>query len=241
MRIVALILIYPFVFLWTFISGLTGMILSIIFRARELTLSFVPGKMWAPVIFWLMGIKVKREGLENIDPDTPSIFVCNHGSFLDIPACVMKIPVNLNFIAKKELKKTPVVGWYITATDQIYIDRKNKDRAMESMAQAAEKIKQGKHVLTYPEGTRSKDGSIKMFRRGSFIIAKEGNIPIIPVAISGANAILPPGSFFAKRGNIELSIGEAFRPSDFPEMSVEDLANEARRRVIAMSNDHQED
>lgn len=235
-RIIFLILVYPFVFLWTALAGLTGMILSVIFRSPQLALNIVPGKMWAPVIMWLLRIRVISEGEGNFDPATPSIFVVNHGSFLDIPACVMKIKVNLNFIAKKELKKTPVVGWYIAATDQIFIDRKHKERAMESMQKAAQKIKEGKHVLSYPEGTRSKDGEIKMFRRGSFIIAKEGDIPIVPVAISGAYECLPPGAVFAKRGMIKVSIGQAFRPSEHPEKTIEELAEFARQQVISMAS-----
>ena len=234
LRNLALVIIYPIVFLWTFISGLTGMVLSVILRAPELTLSFVPGKMWAPVILWLLGVKVKVRGLENINRDTPSIFVANHSSLLDIPSCVMSIPVNLNFIAKKELKNTPVVGWYISATRQIFIDRKDKTKAMASMAEAARRIREGKNVLSYAEGTRSKDGEVKLFKRGAFIIAAEGNIPIVPVAVSGAHECLPSGSFKVRRGTITVAIGKPILPSDYPNHKVEELAEEARKAVIAL-------
>jgi 1-acyl-sn-glycerol-3-phosphate acyltransferase len=234
MRILALIFIYPLVFVWTFISGLTGMFLSVVARSPELTLSFVPGKMWAPVILWLLGVKVKVSGLEHVDGNRPSIFVANHASFLDIPACVMSIPVNLNFIAKKELKHMPVVGWYISATKQIFIDRSDKQKAKRSLEVAAQRIRDGKHVLSYAEGTRSKDGSIKVFRRGAFSIAQEGNIPLIPVAVTGAYECLPPGGFKVNRGTIYIDIGAPFKPSDLPGASVEALAEHARQEVIKM-------
>lgn len=234
MRAIALVFIYPLVFLWMTISGLTGMFTSIVLRQPDFTLRFVPGVMWAPFTMWLLGIKVKVIGLENIDESRPSIFVANHGSLLDIPACVMSIPLKLNFIAKKELKPVPVVGWYISATNQIFIDRKNKSKAMKSMKEAASRIKKGKNVMSYAEGSRSKDGSVKMFRRGSFIIAKEGDVAITPVAVHGANGCLSPGSFYTKRGTITISIGESFKPSEFPELSVEQLAEAARQRVIKM-------
>lgn len=234
MRSLALVFIYPLVVLWTTISGFTGMFLSVILRLPQLTLSFVPGKMWAPVILWLLGIRVKVTGTENITPDRPSIFVANHASLLDIPACVMSIKVNLNFIAKKELKKTPVVGWYITATRQIYIDRKDKSKARKSLELAAKRINEGKHVLSYAEGTRSKDGEVKLFRRGAFTIAKAGDIPIIPVAIKGAHECLPSGTFKVNRGTIEVHIGKPFKPSDFPNYTIEQLAEHARQQVIEM-------
>ncbi len=235
-RVLWLIVSYPLVVLWTIISGFTGMLLAVVFRSPQLTLSFVPGKMWAPVILFLLGIRLKVYGLENIDDDTPSIFVANHASLLDIPACVMGIPVKLNFIAKVELKKTPVVGWYISATRQIFIDRRDKNKAKQSLALAADRIKQGKHVLSYAEGTRSKTGDVNLFRRGAFSIAKERDITLIPVAISGAFECLPPGSFKVNSGTITLVVGKPFKPSDYPGASIEALAEEARQRVIAMRN-----
>lgn len=234
MRILALVFIYPLVFLWTAISGFTGMFLTVVARAPEFTLSFVPGKMWAPVILWMLGIKVKVSGLENVDSSSPSIFVSNHASFLDIPVCVMSIPVKLNFIAKKELKHVPVVGWYISATKQIFIDRSDKHKAKRSMEVAAQRIREGKHVLSYAEGTRSKDGSVKVFRRGAFSIAQQGDIPLIPVALTGAYECLPPGGLKVNRGTIYIDIGKPFKPSDLPGASIEAVAEHARQEVIKL-------
>jgi 1-acyl-sn-glycerol-3-phosphate acyltransferase len=233
-KIFLVVLIYPLVFLWTTLSGFTGMLFSVVFRLPELTLSFVPGRMWAPVILKLLGIRLVVRGTENVKPDVPSIFVANHSSFLDIPACVTAIRVYLNFIAKKELKHTPVVGWYISATKQIFIDRKDKQKAQRSMQVAAQRIREGKHVLSYAEGTRSLDGEVKIFRRGAFIIAKDGDIPVVPVAVSGAHACLPAKSWWVNRGTITITIGEAFRPSDYPSETPEQLAERARQRVIAL-------
>lgn len=233
-KLVLVLFIYPLVFFWTFVSGITGMLFSVVFRLPEFTLSFVPGRMWAPVILKLLGVRLVVRGIENVKPDVPSIFVANHSSFLDIPACVTAIRVNLNFIAKKELKHTPVVGWYISATKQIFIDRKDKQKAQRSMQVAAQRIREGKHVLSYAEGTRSKDGEVQLFRRGAFIIAKDGDIPIVPVAVSGAHACLPAKGWWVNRGTITITIGEAFRPSDYPSESAEQLAERARQRVIAL-------
>lgn len=235
------IITYPLVLLWTAFCAILGLLMSVVLRLKQFTLYLVPGRLWAPVLFFLMGIKIKSSGQQNIDPYTPSIFVVNHGSFLDIPASAMEIPLNLYYIVKKELKKAPFIGWYITATDHIYVDRKNKEAARESMRIAAERINKGKHVLAYPEGTRSKDDSVRIFRRGSFIIAKNGDIPIIPVGITGAHDCLPPGKFWWKKGTIEVIIGEPIRPSDHPDSGPEDLAEMARQAVIALREQGVED
>lgn len=237
MKYLPLIFIYPLVFLWTFISGFTGMLFAVVFQSPQLTLSFVPGKMWAPVILWLLGVKVKVSGQEHLDDDIPSIFVANHSSFLDIPATAFAIPLKLNFIAKREIKKMPVVGWYVSATRQIFIDRSNKEKAQQSMEKAAQRINEGKHVLSYSEGTRSKDGEVKLFKRGAFIIAIEGNIPIVPVAIKGAHECLPAGGFLVNRGTITVDIGKPFYPSDFNAPTPEELAEHARKQVMLLRGD----
>lgn len=234
MRLIILLIGYPLFFVWTIICGFTGMFIAAVLRSPQLTLSFVPGKMWAPVTLFLLGIRTRITGRENADPEVPSIYVVNHSSFLDIPVCVMGIPVKLNFIAKKELKNAPIIGWYVTATRQIFIDRKNREKAMQSMRKAAQRIDEGKSVLSYAEGTRSKDGEIKMFRRGAFTIANEKNIRIVPVAVTGAFECLPPGAFLVRPGTIQLTIGEGFRLSDYPDASVEELAEIARQKVISL-------
>lgn len=235
-KVILILFIYPLVFFWTFISGFTGMILSVVFRSPQLTLSFVPGQMWAPVILFLLGIRLKVHGTENVQPSVPSIFVANHASYLDVPACVKAIRVNLNFIAKKELRRMPVVGWYVSATKQIFVDRKDRQKSKISMQLAAKRIREGKHVLSYAEGTRSVNGEVQIFRRGAFIIAKEGNIPIVPVAVSGAHECLPAKGWWVNRGTISVTIGKAFKPSDYPEESPEQLAERARQLVIQLKN-----
>ena len=142
------------------------------------------------------------------------------------------MPVPLFFIAKLELKKVPFLGWYMTALGHIFVDRKNKDRAMESMREAARRINAGQNVISFPEGTRSKTDEVQMFKRGSFIIAREGNIPIVPIGITGARKILRSGSYDLRPGVIEVHIGDTIGTEQFRDMSIEDLAEMARQRVI---------
>jgi 1-acyl-sn-glycerol-3-phosphate acyltransferase len=113
----------------------------------------------------------------------------------------------------------------------IFVDRKNREKAAESLRMAADKIRNGRNVISFPEGTRTKTGELMMFKRGSFIIAKEGKIPIQPVAVIGSREILPSGGWMIRRGVIKISIGPAIEADAFENWSVEELSEEARKRV----------
>lgn len=128
----------------------------------------------------------------------------------------------------------PGLGIYMRFIGHIFVDRKNKDLAMQSMKAAAEKIKAGKNVISFPEGTRSKDGKLQQFKRGAFIIAKEGPVDIVPIGISGTRKILPSGAYGIRPGVITVRIGDVIRKEDFKDMSVEQLAEYAREKVKAL-------
>ena len=93
-------------------------------------------------------------------------------------------------MTKKELFKIPVFGWSLYASGTIKIDRSNRQRAIKSMNNALDRIKKGVSVVVFPEGTRSEDGKIRDFKKGGFVLAIKGGIPIVPVSISGSRFIL---------------------------------------------------
>lgn len=184
---------------------------------------------WSPGILWIVGVKLKVVGLENINLDKPHIFVTNHQSFIDIPTMFRALPVNLHFVAKKEVKKIPFIGWFMTLTGMIFIDRDNRQSAYESMQRAGNIIKSGKNVLTFPEGTRSTDGEIGTFKKGSFAIAIDNQIPVVPVAIKNAEKIWKTGTNKFYPGTIEVIIGSAITPQQ--NESAIDFANKLREKV----------
>jgi 1-acyl-sn-glycerol-3-phosphate acyltransferase len=153
---------------------------------------------------------------------------------MDIPAIFQSILVPLLFLAKKELKKVPFLGWYGSFIGMIFIDRKNREKAYQSLRKAGEKIKKGSNVISFPEGTRSKDGRLQIFKRGTFFLASESDIGVVPIAVSGARDVMPAGSFKMRPGTITVRIGKPVYHRDFPEKSVEDFAHHVRGIVIEM-------
>lgn len=183
------------------------------------------------MICLITGVRIKVKGLEGIDGRKPAIYVANHASHLDILAISRIMPIGLFYIGKKELAYYPILGQYMKLIGHIFVDRKNRELAMESMRMAAEKIKNGKSIISYPEGTRSKTGEMNVFKRGSFIIAKEGKIDVVPIAIRGSREALQSGSYSIRPGIIEVIIGERISSDMYTHLSAEEIASLAQERV----------
>ena len=118
----------------------------------------------------------------------------------------------------------------------IFIDRGNKEKAFESMRKAGQLIKDGRNVISFPEGTRNTDGKMKIFKRGSFIMAKAGNISIVPIAIKGAREVLPSEKMRLRPGVIKVKIGKPISGDQFTKDDVDLFANYVRDKVVEMRN-----
>ena len=190
---------------------------------------------WARLICFVSRCHVEVEGVSELkNLNEPAIFCSNHLSSFDIIAMYMSLDRPIFFIAKKEIKQIPFLGWYMTIAGMIFLDRSNHENAMRSMRNAGNEIKKGKNIISFPEGTRSKTNQIGLFKRGSFIIAKEGNIPIVPVAIKGSNQINPSGTLMLRKGTIKTKIGKPIYLRD--EETTESFAKRTRKEVELMVN-----
>jgi 1-acyl-sn-glycerol-3-phosphate acyltransferase len=174
--------------------------------------------LWARMLLWLSGVQVDVEGEHNVSPDRPQIFMSNHQSDFDILIVLAHIPGQFRWIAKKELFKIPVFGKAMKNAGYIEIDRQHHQNALQSLDEAAKKIREGKSVVTFPEGTRSKDGTIKQFKQGMFYLAIQSGVPITPISIIGASKIMPKRSLMIKPGRIKMIIG---RPVDVSPYTIE--------------------
>jgi 1-acyl-sn-glycerol-3-phosphate acyltransferase len=186
--------------------------------------------IFSPMTLAISMVRVKAKGLENI-LDEPAIYAANHASQLDIPIICTRINRPLFFIGKVELKKIPILSQYMKIVGMIFVDRKNRERAMASMRTAIQDIQGGKSIAAFPEGTRTKTGELLPFKKGVFTIAKEGRIPIVPIAVIGSAKALASGSFFLRPATVEIRILPALKGDDFFNMSIEEMANHTRNLI----------
>jgi len=179
---------------------------------------------WGRAALVLGGVKLDVEGVENIPRDQPAIFMANHQSNFDVPILYAQLPLQFRWLAKKELFDIPFFGFAMKRAGYIPVDRADRKKAIESMRDAADRIRQGASVIIFPEGTRSPDGDLLPFKKGGFILALESGAPIVPVAISGSRDLMPKHSLRICGGTVKLRI--------FPAIATAGLATGERDRLL---------
>ena len=169
-------------------------------------------RWWAKITLLVSGVRVKVRGLGFINREMPYIYMANHQGSYDIFALLSCLPVQFRWIAKKELFAIPILGWAMRAANYISIDRSGRKKALESIEEAARKIRGGVSVVVFPEGTRSPDGSIQPLKRGGFTLALKSGVPIIPITINGSRDVMPRESLRVRPGEIRITIDRAIEP-----------------------------
>lgn len=192
-------------------------------------------RVWAPAMFWAGNTRLVVQGHEHCDPNRPTVYLSNHQSTADIPALFAAIPVNFRFVAKSQLKWVPFLGWYLMAAKHVFVDRSNRQRAVRSIQLAAERIRSGKSILMFAEGTRSPDGRVLPFKKGPFVLALEAGVPICPITIEGSGRIMPKNSWDIRSGTIHVKIGAPIEVTPFRPNRREELMRLVRDRIIEQS------
>jgi 1-acyl-sn-glycerol-3-phosphate acyltransferase len=201
--------------IWSILCISTSLIVLVLTFSRNMPL-VMARTIWAPGILWLAKAKTEVTGLEHIDKTKTYIIVSNHLSYLDIPTLFRILPLNLHFIGKHQLKRTPFIGWYMQATGMIFINRENKRAASKSLDEAALLIKNGKTVLIFPEGTVSDDKIIKRFKKGGFSLAMKAGVDILPISLKGTSDVWPTDTNTKfNRGTVKINIGKSIPVSEF--------------------------
>jgi 1-acyl-sn-glycerol-3-phosphate acyltransferase len=197
---------------------------------------WVGRRIWGPFLIWAARARLVVQGAENVVPFRPTIYVSNHQSALDIPVAFVALPVNFRFVAKKSLGYVPVLGWYLKAGRHILVERGSRASALATLEKGAEQIRRGTSILMYPEGTRSPDGRLLPFKKGSFALALKAGVAICPVTIEGTARIMPKKSWKIRFGEeIRVKIGAPIDPRQYGPHDRDRLMRDVRRVMIAQS------
>ena len=150
------------------------------------------------------GLELVVKGEENLWKKRPAVFIFNHQSNADLFIVSKLIRRDATGIAKKELKSMPIIGQLMTASGVIFIDRNDREKAIEAMKPATEALKNGTSIIIFPEGTRSKDYKLGDFKKGAFHMAMQARVPIVPVVIRNAHDAMPKGTNIFRAAAIEV-------------------------------------
>jgi 1-acyl-sn-glycerol-3-phosphate acyltransferase len=203
--------------LWVYLIGGTAtlfqagkVVLRTYFWRRNLHCACdAAARNWGKAILWATGVKVRFEGLENLSLDAPQIVVGNHQSWYDVFTLAAELPVRYRFVAKKELGGIPIFGKAWKSCGHVSVDRGNREAAIAALDQAWREVREEKlTMILFPEGTRSPDGRLKAFKKGAFVLAVQGQVPLVPVAVLGSRKIMGKGDLGMRSGEILVKIGK---------------------------------
>ena len=189
---------------------------------------------WARGMLWGTGITTRVEGREGLDPSVPVVYVANHASFVDIWALLAEFPGTIRFVYKRQMDWIPVFGLCLRAMHHIAIDRKKRSQTFAAYDAAAERIREGISAVVFVEGTRSTDGRLLPFKKGSFILALSAEAPVVPVFCENTHALMRRGSFSPKPGVVTLRVGAAIPTSGLSYADRDQLSAQARVALIGL-------
>ncbi len=229
-------ILYGFYMIWVRIKGYKFKYIKRI-KGEAAALEYLQkvAYLWSEFTMNIIGIDLDIKGLENIPQET-CVFVGNHSSILDIPILLYATKRNLGFIAKKEILKTPIIGYWLKNSKCVPIDRENARAAIESINEAIKNIQEGNSMVIFPEGTRNKEGKVGKFKKGSLRIGTKSKAPIIPVSIDRASRAFEDTRKFVPT-KIKIVFG---KPIDTKNLSKEEdinLTDNIRNTIISNLDD----
>jgi 1-acyl-sn-glycerol-3-phosphate acyltransferase len=162
-------------------------------------------RIWSWLILATTGVRVQVRGLERLQPGTTYVFVANHQSIYDIPVIFASLPYQLRIIAKDSLGNFPFLGWHLSRTGHLLVNRRSRDpRAVFNWANAL--TAKGLSLIVFPEGTRSATGQVGPFKGGALYPAVQAGLPIVPLSVSGSRRVMAKGRLMTCPGEVELMV-----------------------------------
>ena len=190
-------------------------------------------RAWSWLILKTGRIHLSVEGQGNVDPHQTVIFCSNHPSAMDIPILFASLPVQFRFLAKRGLFHVPFLGWHLRRSGHIPIDRGRPREALKGFDQAAKRIKEGRPVVVFPEGSRSRTGEMLPFKSGTFYLAILSGVPVVPVTLIGSREVLKPDSLHIRAGRVRVIIHKAISTAGLTVHDAGGLSNRVREVIVS--------
>lgn len=178
-------------------------------------------RAWSWLILKTTGVRVTIEGLDRITPGTTYVFVSNHQSIYDTPVVFASLPYQLRIIAKEALARFPVLGWHLTRGGHLFADRRHPDHD-GILKRWRALVSDGLSLIIYAEGTRSRDGRVARFKAGSFLLAIQAGLPIVPLAVIGTRQVMPKGRLRTEPADVTLIVHAPIQPPAIDAPTVRD-------------------
>ena len=182
--------------------------------------------------FWFSGIPLKVSGLERLPPEACMV-VANHASYLDGVILTAALPPRFGFVIKREITAAPLVGWLLMRLGSEFVDRFDKKSAQGTASRLIQLAKSGACLGMFPEGTFKREAGLRPFHLGAFMTATRAEMPVAPIAIRGARAILPAQSWWPRAGSLEVEVLLPVSPDGKQGDHARELRDAVRARIQA--------
>jgi 1-acyl-sn-glycerol-3-phosphate acyltransferase len=196
-----ILLVMPWLILWSFLTGSADFMYRVTMRVVRSGVR-------------IMGVRVRVEGTNNIPPGV-CMFAANHVSNIDPLAFVPAIPRRVGLLVKSELFRVPILAKAMRMAGFVPVERENREAAAGSVDEALKYLKAGLSFAVYPEGTRSRDGRMLPFKKGTFLMAVRAKVPVVPVSIVGSLDLMRKGEWAVRPGEVTIRFGPAVDASAY--------------------------
>jgi 1-acyl-sn-glycerol-3-phosphate acyltransferase len=196
-----ILLVMPWLILWSFLTGSPDFMYRVAMKVVRIGVR-------------IMGVRVRVEGAGNIPPGV-CIFAANHVSNIDPLAFVPAIPRRVGLLVKSELFRVPILAKAMRMAGFVPVEREKREAAAGSVDEALKYLQEGLSFAVYPEGTRSRDGRMLPFKKGTFLMAVRAKVPVVPVSIVGAQDLMRKGEWAVRPGDVTIRFGPAVDASAY--------------------------
>jgi 1-acyl-sn-glycerol-3-phosphate acyltransferase len=193
----------PCISIYTIVLGTLSILSSFVDRSGRA--AHWCARAWSWLILATTGVTVAVEGLEQVAPGEAYVFISNHQSIYDIPVIFASLPFQLRIIAKESLGHFPFLGWHLRRAGHLLVDRSNPDRS-GILKRWRRLVADHLSLIIFPEGTRSADGRVARFKAGSFLLALEAGLTIVPLSVSGTIQVMKKGGLTTRPGRVRLIV-----------------------------------
>ena len=217
----------PAISLYTIVLGTVSMLSSLFDSTGDF--GHRCARAWAWLVLKTTGVRVTVRGAERLDRSRSYVFASNHQSIYDIPIAFASLPVQLRIIAKDSLGRFPFLGWHLRRTGHLLVDRRNPGPGI--LKKMARLVSGARSLIVFPEGTRSQDGAVGRFKGGSFLLAIDAGLPVVPVSIAGSRFVMLKGRLMTCPGDVTITIHAPLSTAGITREHARELAERVKEIV----------
>jgi 1-acyl-sn-glycerol-3-phosphate acyltransferase len=222
----------PLIFFYTGVLGAISLTASLFEKSGRV--QHTMAVIWSWLILKASFSPVTVYGAGKVDFNQAYLFAANHISAMDVPVLYTNLHCQFRIVANKGLFKRPFIGWHLTRSGQIPIDRSSPRATFKSLHLAVEDLKSGLSVAIFPEGGRSRDGNLQPFMNGGFYVAVKAQAPVVPIAIVGTYEMLPMNSFHIRPTKLEIHFGDPIPTTGLTSHDLDTLSERVKKAVEEM-------